>query len=51
MNLTYYVGLKVEKYYALHITTDGYEQTEMIEENELDGFVHCLKVLGYKESN
>lgn len=49
MEQTFYVGMKICDYYAVHINDDGYEQKEMIQENEIDGFVHCLKVLGYKE--
>lgn len=49
MDKTFYVGMKICDYYAVHINDDGYEQKEMIQENEIDGFVHCLKVLGYKE--
>lgn len=50
MEQTFYIGMKICDYYAVHINNnDGYEQKEMIKENEIDGFVHCLKVLGYKE--
>ena len=49
MEQTFYVGMKICDYYAVHINDDGYEQKEMVQENEIDGFVHCLKVLGYKE--
>lgn len=49
MEQTFYVGMKICNYYAVHINDDGYEQKEMVQENEIDGFVHCLKILGYKE--
>lgn len=49
MEQTFCVGMKICNYYAVHIHDDGYEQKEMVQENEIDGFVHCLKVLGYKE--
>lgn len=49
MDKTFYVGMKICDYYAVHINDDGYEQKEMVQENEIDGFAHCLKVLGYKE--
>lgn len=49
MEQTFYVGMKICDYYAVHINDNGYEQKEMVQENEIDGFVHCLKVLGYKE--
>jgi hypothetical protein len=49
MKQTFYVGMKICGYYAVYINDDGYEQKEMVQENEIDGFIHCLKVLGYKE--
>lgn len=49
MEQTSYVGMKICDYYAVYINDDGYEQKEMVQENEIDGFIHCLKVLGYKE--
>ena len=49
MEQTFYVGIKIYDYYAVHINDDGYEQKEMVQENEIDGFIHCLKVLGYEE--
>lgn len=49
MEQTFCVEIKICDYYAVHINDDGYEQKEMVQENEIDGFVHCLQVLGYKE--
>lgn len=49
MGQTFYVGMKICDYYGVYINDDGYEKIEMVHENEIDGFVHCLKVLGYKE--
>ncbi|MCB7108852.1 hypothetical protein LIZ85_03080 [[Eubacterium] rectale] len=49
MKQTFYVGMKICGYYAVYINDDEYEQKEMVQENEIDGFIHCLKVLGYKE--
>lgn len=49
MEQTFYVGMKICNYYGVYINDDGYEKIEMVHENEIDGFVHCLKVLGYKE--
>ena len=49
MNKTYYIGLNICRFYIVHINDDGYEQKEMVQENEIDGFIHCLKVSGYKE--
>ena len=41
--------MKICDYYAVHINNDGYEQKELVPKNEIDGFVYCLKALGYKE--
>lgn len=49
MEQTFYVGMKICDYYAIHINDDGYERKEMVQENKIDGFVHCVKFLGYKE--
>lgn len=49
MEQTYYVGLKICNYYAVYMNDNGYEQKEMVLENEIDGFVHCLELLGYKK--
>ena len=49
MNQSFYVGMKICDYYAVHINDNEYEQKGMVRENEIVGFVHCLKVLGYKE--
>lgn len=49
MDKTFYVGMKICNYYAVHINDDGYEQKEMVQENEIDGFIHYLKFLGYNE--
>lgn len=49
MEQTFYIGMKICDYYAIYINDDGYERKEMVQENEIDGFVHCLKVLGYEE--
>mgnify|MGYP000749591797 FL=1 len=49
MEQTFYVGMKICDYYAVYINDDGYEKKEMVQENEIDGFIHCLKVLEYKE--
>lgn len=49
MEQTFYVGMKICDYYAVYINDAGYEQKEMVQKNEIDGFVHCLQVLGYIE--
>ena len=50
MEQTFYVGMKICGYYTVYINVDGYEQNDQVHENEIDGFVHCLQVLGYKET-
>ena len=45
----YFIGLKINNYYSVHIIEDGYEQTEMVEENNIDGFIQCLEYLGYTQ--
>lgn len=49
MEQTFYVGMKICDYYAVYINDARYEQKEMVQENEIAGFVHCLQVLGYIE--
>lgn len=50
MDITFYVGLKINNYYVVHINEDGYEHKEIVDENDIDGFIQCLRCLGYKES-
>lgn len=49
MNKTYYIGLNICRYYIVHINDDGYEQKEWVPEDDINGFIQCLKALGYKE--
>lgn len=49
MEQTFYIGIKICDYYAVYMSNSEYEQKEMVHENNIDGFVQCLKVLGYKE--
>ena len=35
--------MKICDYYTVYINDDGYERKEMVQENEIDGFIHCLK--------
>lgn len=49
MNKTYYIGLNICHYYIVHINDDGYEQKEWVPEDDINGFIQCLKALGYKE--
>lgn len=43
----YYIGLGICDYYSIHIIEDGYEQTVMVKEDDLDGFVQCLDHFGF----
>lgn len=49
MEQTFCIRMKICDYYTVYINDDGYERKEMVQENEIDGFIHCLKVLGYEE--
>ena len=44
MEQTFYIGMKICNYYAVHINDDGYEQKEMVLEKYIDWHIHCLKV-------
>lgn len=46
---TFYVGINICDHYTVYIEDNGYQQKEMVHEDEIDGFVHYLKVLGYEE--
>ena len=45
--MEYFIGLKIDNYYSVHIIEDGYEQRVMVEENNLDGFIQCLEHFGF----
>ena len=47
MDNKYYVGLKIDNYYAVHILEDGYEDKVLVHENDIGGFLQCLEFLGY----
>ena len=48
--MSFSIGTKSCDRYVVYIYDDnGYEKRETIHKNEIDGFVHCLKVLGYEE--
>lgn len=49
MNKTYYIGLNICRYYIVHINDDEYEQKEWVPEDDINGFIQCLKTLRYKE--
>lgn len=43
----YYIGNKICDYYAVYIIEDTYEEKVMVHENDLDGFIQCLKHFGF----
>lgn len=47
--MTYFIGLKICDYYAVHIIDDGYEQKEMVHEKDLNGFIQCLEYFGFTQ--
>ena len=49
MKRTFYIGMKICGYYAIFINDNGYEQEEMVQENDFNGFIQCLEILGYEE--
>lgn len=49
MNKTFYIGMKISNYYAVYINDNEFAEKEMVEENDIDGFIQCLKFLGYEE--
>lgn len=46
---TFPIGMKICNYYAVYINIDEYPHKEMIRENNINGFVQCLKFLRYNE--
>lgn len=44
----YYIGMSIDRHYAVHIIEDGYEDMIMVAENDLDGFIQCLEYFGYR---
>lgn len=46
--MKYFIGLKIDSYYTIHITEDGYEDKVMVEEDNLNGFIQCLEHFGFK---
>ena len=47
MNNKYFIGLKINNYYTVHIIENGYEEKVMVEENNIDGFIQCLEYFGF----
>ena len=45
----YFIGLKICECYTVHIIEDGYEEKEMIHQDNIAGFIMCLEFLGYKQ--
>ena len=45
----FYIGMGVCDYIAVCIIEDGYEQTVMVHEDNLDGFIQCLEYFGFTQ--
>ena len=43
----YYIGDKICEYYYVHIIEDEYETKEIAKEDDLYGFIQCLKHFGF----
>lgn len=43
----YYIGMKLCGYYAVHIIENEFEDVEMVEEENINGFIQCLEYLGF----
>lgn len=43
----YYIDNGICDYYVVYIVEDGYEEKVMVKEDNLDGFIQCLKHFGY----
>lgn len=44
---TFYIGNKICDYYNIHIKDNGYEITELVQEDNIEGFIQCLKFFNY----
>ena len=47
--MKYYIGLKLDSYYFVHIIEDGFEDKVMVHEDNIDGFIECLEYFGFKQ--
>ena len=43
----YFIGMKLCDHYAVHIIENGWETEEIVQENNLDGFIQCLEYFGF----
>ena len=42
------IGMKLDNYYAVYISEDGYYQEKvMVTEDNLEGFIQCLEHFGF----
>lgn len=44
----YYIGMRIDDYYSIHIIEDGYEIKELVKEENLNGFLQCLELFGFR---
>ena len=47
--MEYYIGLKLDSYYFVHIFEDGFEEKVMVHEDNIDGFIECLEYFGFRQ--
>ena len=47
--MEYFVGLKIDSYYCVHIIENGIEDRVMVCEDNIDGFIQCLEHFGFKQ--
>ena len=44
----FHIGMKLDNYYAVYISEDGYYQEKvMVKEDNLEGFIQCLEHFGF----
>lgn len=47
--MKYVIGMKICGYYMVHIIENGFEDSVLVHEDNIDGFIQCLKYLGYNQ--
>jgi hypothetical protein len=45
----YFIGLKIDEFYTIHIIEDEYEEKEMVHQDLINGFTMCLDYLGFEQ--
>ena len=49
VNQTFYIGMYRSDCYAVHVNENGCDRAVIVNKDNLDGFIQCLKFLGYQE--